>query len=213
MPEWGAPIKLGQQLQLERCPHCGVHLPSLHRSHFEATNNFRGTNPRIWVMFVCSRCGGVVLAWGRADRNNMDASLVEGTLPQQDELSNEIPATARRYLHQAQESLHAPDGAVMLASSAVDAMLKAKEYLTGSLYSRIKRAAEDHLITADMALWAHHVRLEANDPRHADDEAPHKSPEEAKQAVELAGAPSSGSAIAWLLTSDSRDPFLPSALR
>jgi hypothetical protein len=76
----------------------------------------------------------------------------------------------------------------MLAASAVDAMLKAKGYQDGSLYSRIKRAAEAHLITQDMALWAHHVRLEANNPRHADDEEPHATPEGAKQAVEFAAA-------------------------
>jgi len=109
-------------------------------------------------------------------------------LPQQDELSEEIPATARRYLHQAQESLHAPDGAVMLAASAVDAMLKAKGYRDGSLYSRIKKAAEDHLITPDMALWSDHVRLEANNPRHVDEAEPHATQEAAKQAVEFAAA-------------------------
>ena len=56
----------------------------------------------------------------------------------------------------------------MLAASAIDAMLKAKGYNDGSLYSRIDQAVEDHLITAEMGLWAHEVRLEANGQRHAD---------------------------------------------
>ena len=36
-----------------------------------------------------------------------------------------------------------------------------------------------------MALWAHQVRLDANNPRHADDEKPHATPAEAKQTVEF----------------------------
>jgi hypothetical protein len=67
-------------------------------------------------------------------------------------------------------------------------MLKAKDYREGSLYSRIKSAADAHLITADMALWAHHVRLEANNTRHADEDEPHATPEGAAQAVEFANA-------------------------
>ena len=51
----------------------------------------------------------------------------------------------------------------MLAASAVDSMLKEKGYKDGSLYKRIEQAAGDHLITAEMASWAHEVRLDAND--------------------------------------------------
>ena len=76
----------------------------------------------------------------------------------------------------------------MLAASAVDAMLKDRGYQEGSLYSRIKSALGDHLITPDMALWAHQVRLEANSPRHADDDEPHATPDGAAQAVEFASA-------------------------
>jgi len=76
----------------------------------------------------------------------------------------------------------------MLAASAVDAMLKAKRYTEGNLYTRIDKAKDDNVITSDMALWAHHVRLEANDARHADAENPHATPEEAQQSVEFAAA-------------------------
>ena len=60
----------------------------------------------------------------------------------------------------------------MLAASAVDSMLKAKNLTSGGLYARIDEAAKAHLITAEMAQWAHDVRLDANDQRHADDSAP-----------------------------------------
>ena len=80
-----------------------------------------------------------------------------------------VPERAKNYLRQAVDSLHAPSGAVMLAASAVDAMLKNKGYKDGSLYARIDDAAAKHLITPDMAAWAHDVRLDANDERHADE--------------------------------------------
>jgi len=178
---------LEQQLPLERCSHCSIHLPLLLQQQAMQTTAFSGSNLRFWGVYVCRACGGIVVAWARTGANNQ-AGEVEGTLPQQDELSDEIPLTARKYLHQAQESLHAPDGAVMLAASAVDAMLKAKEFRNGSLYSRIKLATDAHLITLDMALWAHHVRLEANNPRHVDEDEPHTTPEAAIQAVEFAAA-------------------------
>jgi hypothetical protein len=180
-------MKLDQQLPLERCPHCRIHLPSLTLHSGVETRGLNSPHTRHWGMYVCRACGGVVVAWAWA-YENQTVGAVEGTLPQQDELSDEIPATARRYLHQAQDSLHVPDGAVMLAASAVDAMLKAKGYRDGDLYSRIKLATDAHLITSDMALWAHHVRLEANNPRHVDEDEPHATPEAAKQAVEFATA-------------------------
>ena len=74
----------------------------------------------------------------------------------------------------------------MLAASAVDSMLKLKDYTDGSLDSRIKRAAHDHLITDDMAKWAHDVRLEANEQRHANEGAELPGPEDAKRAIEFA---------------------------
>ena len=82
-----------------------------------------------------------------------------------------IPDRARDYLNQAIESLHAPAGAVMLCASSVDAMLKEKNYKEGRLYERIDEAAKDHLITSEMAAWAHEIRLDANDQRHADESA------------------------------------------
>jgi Domain of unknown function (DUF4145) len=178
-------MQLGQQLPLERCPYCRIHRPnlSLHGSTIQ-THEFGGGNPRHWGIYVCRSCGGLVVAWA----SSTTTQPIQEVLPKQDELSDEIPSTARKYLHQAQDSLHAPDGAVMLAASAVDAMLKAKGYQKGSLYSRIKEAAEAHLITPDMALWAHHIRLGANNPRHVDEDEPHATAEGARQAVEFAAA-------------------------
>jgi hypothetical protein len=76
----------------------------------------------------------------------------------------------------------------MLAASSVDAMLKAKAYTTGSLYARIEAAAENHLITQEMSEWAHEVRLDANDQRHADEAANLPKTEDGERAIEFARA-------------------------
>ena len=71
----------------------------------------------------------------------------------------------------------------MLAASSVDAMLKDRGYKEGSVYSRINKAAEDHLITKGMAEWAHEVRLDANEQRHADDSVQLPTEEDARRCV------------------------------
>jgi len=76
----------------------------------------------------------------------------------------------------------------MLAASAVDAMLKEKSYTEGNLYSRIDRAAKDHLITKDMAEWAHEVRLDANEQRHADPAARLPDTQAAQRCIDFATA-------------------------
>ncbi len=76
----------------------------------------------------------------------------------------------------------------MLAASAVDAMLKAKGFKDGSLYSRIDKSVAAHLLTAEMGKWAHQVRLEANDQRHADEAASLPTAEDARRSVDFARA-------------------------
>ena len=156
-------IKLQPNLVLSRCPHCGVDCPNLTGVWQTETAAHNGANRRKWIVYLCSRCGGLVSAWCKPDN-----IYVEEIFPGVDSLDDAIPNPAREYLQQAIDSLHSAAGAVMLAASAVDAMLKAKNYKEGSLYARINQAAADHLITAEMSTWAHQVRLDANDQRHAD---------------------------------------------
>jgi hypothetical protein len=89
-------------------------------------------------------------------------------------------------LKQAINTLHAPAGSVMLSASSVDAMLKEKGYTKGSLYTRVNKAVEDHLITSEMARWAHDIRLDANDQRHADQQASLPTESDAKKCVDFA---------------------------
>ena len=151
------------ELKLSRCPHCGVDSPTMPMIHNFKTKAIDETNSRHWGVYACRRCGGVVLASARA----MNQEVIE-IFPPTSSVEQSVPDTAREYLLQAMNSRHAPAGAVMLAASSIDSMLKSNGYDSGSLYSRIDKAAADHLITKDMADWAHDVRLEANGQRHAD---------------------------------------------
>ena len=178
-------MSLIQSLTLNRCPHCRVDTPNLHLTAQIATRDSEGQHPRNWGFYVCSRCGGVVSGW------HHEQSYVVAPIeyfPGEKQLDVSIPDRARTYLDQARSNIHAPAGAVMLAASSVGAMLKNKGYTEGSLNSRIDKAAGDHLITSEMAAWAHEIRLDANDERHADEEAPLASGSDAEKAVEFATA-------------------------
>lgn len=174
---------LSNQLELERCPHCNVDKPNLPFLWEVQTTGHSGDNPRMWRIYKCGRCGGLITAFA-VDRN----APVRETYPFATKIDDSIPQTAKSYLNQALNSLHAPAGAVMLAASAVDSMLKAKEYKDGSLYERINKAAQEHLITDDMAKWAHQIRLEANDQRHVDEQASIPDNEDAKKCIDFAMA-------------------------
>ena len=176
--------KLSSKLNLDRCPHCSVAKPNLSMvwNGGEFGDHADG-NRRNWAAYKCENCGGVTLAY-----TNRGEESVRATYPAAQEVEGTIPSPAREYLFQAISSLHAPAGAVMLAASSVDAMMKAKEYTEGSLYTRINKAAQDHLITEEMAKWAHQVRLDANDQRHADLEASLPTEMDAKRAIDFAQA-------------------------
>ena len=147
------------------------------------TNNHSNTNPRTWGIYLCHSCGGIVTAW-----SNSPGGCAFGIFPEPPTLNDDIPDKPRKYLEQALSSIHAPAGAVMLAASAVDSMLKLKNYTTGNLYSRIEAAIKDHLITKEMGSWAHEVRLDANDQRHADELAELPDESDAQRVIDFARA-------------------------
>jgi hypothetical protein len=175
---------LGNQLELDRCPHCGTDRPNLYRvAHFKVPD--AGGTEKVWVGYACARCGGAVFGWYWALSGS---TYAEEVFPSPQVVDEAIPERARAYLAQALQSLSAPAGAVMLTASAVDALLKEKGYVDGSLHSRIDTAAKDHVITEDMAAWAHEIRLDANDQRHADVASQLPTTEDAAQTIEFATA-------------------------
>lgn len=174
---------LSQQLVVDRCPHCSVANPTLGKMWESETRRFDSTNRRCWRVYKCTRCGGLVSAYAQQWEGS-----IGGMYPNYERAAETIPQKARDFLNQAMDSLQSPAGAVMLAASAVDELLKQKGYKTGKLYPRIDKAAKDGAITREMAKWAHQVRLDANDQRHADEGAPLPTEKEAKQSIELAVA-------------------------
>lgn len=173
------------ELNLERCPHCQVAKPKLTKVWGEETHNSSGGNKRLWVVYLCSSCGGLLLTVSKGGTGKAE---ITATWPTAEVVPDELPQRAKEYLEQAISSLAAPAGAVILAASSVDSMLKAKGLTTGTLNTRIDKAAADHLITGDMAAWAHDIRLEANSQRHADDAGPLPGLVDAQRAIEFAQA-------------------------
>ena len=171
---------LSEHLELSRCPHCNVALPTLQKVAQFETRTHSGDLLRRWRCYACKNCGGAITAW--SDNYN---SQVQQYFPRPTTVNEIIPEKPKELIQQAIESIHAPAGAVMLAASAVDAMLKIKEYKEGSLYTRIEQAATDNLITSEMAQWAHDVRLDANDQRHADERASLPESADAQRCVDF----------------------------
>jgi hypothetical protein len=151
------------------------------------SENDRGENLRIWRTYQCKTCGGMVMAVAPSVRGFGQLDITH-IWPAPQSVNETVPDRARAFLEQAIASVHAPAGAVMLTASSVDAMLKEKGLKQGSLYKRIDTAAEQHLITAEMALWAHEVRLDANEQRHADEDAVMPNEADASRAIEFATA-------------------------
>jgi len=178
-------VKHGNQLLLDRCPHRSVAHPRIDRVMVHETKDYRGRNQRTWSNYACATCGGVLLAVAPSQPQGSDISHI---WPSPQAVAEELPQRAKDYLSQALASIHAPVGAIVTAASAVDAMLKAKGLKDGSLYSRIDAAANNHLITSEMAAWAHEIRLDANDQRHADENATLPAPEDAIKVIEFAKA-------------------------
>jgi hypothetical protein len=167
-------------LDISRCPHCYIHKPNLNSLFQEFTTKAdNGSNERHWGIYFCAKCGGVVTAFTNSP--NTLPSYFPGGIT----LDQSLPKKVKEYLQQAIGSLSAPSGAVMLCASAVDSMLKEKGYKDGTLYKRIEKAVEDHLLTKEMGEWAHKVRLDSNDQRHADEDAELPTYNEAQQSIEF----------------------------
>ena len=49
-------------LALPRCPHCGIDKPNLHTQWYTTTFNHAGRDKRVWHVYTCRNCGGLVLA-------------------------------------------------------------------------------------------------------------------------------------------------------
>ena len=169
-------------LELTRCPDCAIAKPRLDRVWQFSSANHSGGRKRYWVAYKCSSCGGITLTWAHGASDGVVVQI----MPEAMRVNDSIPERARYFLSNAIDTKHAPPGAILLAASSVDSMLKAKGYKEGSLYNRIKLAVENHLITPEMAEWANEVRLDANDQRHGDEHAALPTEIDAEKVIEFA---------------------------
>jgi len=135
---------------------------------------------RYWGIFSCTACGGVILV----EILHRDVDVY----PKPRRVDRAVPERAAHYLREALDTTATPSACIMAAAAAVDQMLKERGYndKKSSLNSRILAAVEDHVLTDDMGAWAHHVRLEANEERHADEEEPLPSIHDAQRCVDFA---------------------------
>jgi hypothetical protein len=116
------------------------------------------------VIYGCNTCGGAILANGMAWNAQIDLIYPTPREP----VSIHVPERARHHFEEAINTKNSPSASCISSASSVDAMLKSIGYTEGKLFPRIEKAAKDHKITAEMAVWAHEVRMDANDERHAD---------------------------------------------
>lgn len=180
------PMLQDAHLPLDRCPHCNVARPNLVRRTTLDTKASDDSNWRQWVTYSCRTCGGCTLTV--APYNGGRNHPISDIWPRPSQVDEAVPQRARQFLQQAISSLQAPAGATMLSASSVDAMLKEIGLVDGTLYKRIDEAQKQHLITPEMAAWAHEVRLDANDQRHADEEAEMPNEADARRSIEFVQA-------------------------
>jgi len=119
---------------------------------------------------------------------NVSNPIIEECFPPAWTPSSALPTRVAHYLKQARQTMASPDASVVMSASAIDAMLKEHELKDGSLYKRIDDAVTQGILTKGMAQWAHRVRIDSNNPRHADEEAAPMSLEDARRAFDFAEA-------------------------
>jgi hypothetical protein len=178
----------GKQLQgIENCPHCGVSGPLLYRvwasDHHTPRND--GQPGSKWAVYLCTTCGSAVSVKG-SPGDGAASPPIDQIFPDVWEPDSVLPSQVKTYLTQAHKTLTSPDASVVMSAASIDAMLKDHQLDEGSLYKRIDDAVDKGVLTSVMAQWAHRVRLDSNNPRHADKDAPHMTADDAKRAFDYA---------------------------
>lgn len=190
-----------EHLAFQRCPHCNTANPTFPRKacfviqpkkpDYAEQVGVKNQQFLQWHVYACESCGGLAAAavishavYG-VQPQAMPARWI---VPEAQAVSPDVPKSAANYLTQAHETLSSPDASILMCASATDAMLKERGYKDGTLYSRIGQAEKDGVLTKHMAEWAHDIRLDANDQRHADDKAGPKTPGDAQRCVDFADA-------------------------
>ena len=173
------------------CPHCGTRsVAFLIRHEHKAT---KVASKHWYTLAVCGQCSRGVLATfltpdDREPSLYLDRQItgklakpVLSPAPPDIEAPEHTPPNVARYYTQGMENVIKNwDAAGVMFRKVLDVGLKNTfpNDSKGTLYERIKRAADRHDLTPELAKWAHQIRLDGNDAAH--DEKPF-SEEDAKR--------------------------------
>lgn len=190
-------------VRIDRCPwpSCQVSAPYL--VSMKLNNKNRHLIPYgppdhadeydVFDILMCNACKQLIMVQSHADSYGRGYQTIQKvTFPLiHSELSIDIPEEVRDHLQDARDSLSIPNLSVIASSNAIDMMLQYKNYedkgtRNTNLMKRIEKAAEQHVITRDMAEWAQQVRLVANDGRHSKKGKDRPSELDANQCLEFA---------------------------
>jgi len=163
------------------CPHCGTKRVAF--TIRSQTNWKRDCSPYLWDTFATCGC---------CDRGVVATFKISGiTIPPSECLEQQTPITLReiapalpdtgapshtpenvaRFFEQAMANLpNNWDAAGAMFRKALDTGLKHRfPGITGTLFTRIKKAAKKHELTSDLAAWAHQIRLNGNKAAHEEE--------------------------------------------
>jgi len=183
---------------LPQCPRCHVARPSFSIVGgivTTALTNQGLSNLRYFsATYKCTTCDRMVTVESPiTDGGKPDQIEVQTILPEPNTIAKEIVGKSHHFLVDALTSLNAPTASIMASCSAIDSMLKDRgigrrdeNNKDRSLYNRIEIAVTEGVLTKEMSEWAHRIRLDANDQRHADEDAKLPTIEKAQEVLDLA---------------------------
>ncbi len=161
------------------CPHCGTRsvgftITSEHRAHM--------TSSDLWdTLAFCHQCSRGILATFKTPAHVKPKSLVGSKAgisplnispsPPSTGAPQHVPDNVAEYYRQGMDNLQGNwTAAGMMFRKTLDIGLKVKfPDISGSLKARIDAAAERGGLTADLAEWAHQIRLDGNVAAHEEE--------------------------------------------
>ncbi|WP_211277327.1 DUF4145 domain-containing protein [Erythrobacter donghaensis] len=179
-------------ISVQNCPYCRANSVA-----FSAVKAWRIENDRR-ALLICGSCGeGIVREWfGNSDIVQMQGNIENLTIMlgrQWPEAPNgaapkDTPENVAKFFCQGTSSLEIGnfDAAGMMFRKSLETATKILDpNLAGKpLFKRIDNLASAGKLTADMAEWAHEVRLGGNDAAHEDEPFSLESAEDLKNFVE-----------------------------
>ncbi len=161
------------------CPHCGTRSVSFTIAHQQRAHM---KSPDLWdTLAWCAQCSRSILATFRMPRGVEPKSLVASNdretprqifpSPPTTSAPEHTPDSVAEYYRQGMDNLQGNwTAAGMMFRKTLDVGLKVKfPDITGTLKVRIDRAAEQGGLTADLAEWAHQIRLDGNEAAHEEE--------------------------------------------